>query len=156
MSPSLILTILILFGVLLVLVEVLFLPGFGIGLLGLASLGAACWYTFAHFGSTAGIWATVILSVALLLTVLFVLRSKTWKKAELNAEIGARANTDNERIAVGEHGVTITRLAPRGTARFGGLSTEVKSADNSMVAPGTEVEVVATEYNEIIVKPINR
>ena len=156
MSPSLILTILIIFGILLVLTEVLFLPGFGIGALGLALLAGACWYTFVHFGTTAGVWASVLLSVALLLTVLFVLRSKTWKKAELSAEINARANTDSEKVTVGERGVTITRLAPRGTALFGTLSAEVKSADNTMIDPGTGVEVVSTDNNEITVKPITQ
>lgn len=156
MSPSLILSVLIIFGVLLILTDVLFVPGAGIGILGLAALVAACWYTFRHFGTTAGVWMAVLVAVALLLLVLFVLRPKTWKKAELQTEIEARANTDSEKVTVGERGITITRLAPRGTARFGSMNTEVKSADNSMVGPGTAVEVLAVENNEIIVKPVNQ
>ena len=155
MSPTLILALLIIFGIILILVEVLFTPGIGVaGILGLGSLVWACVYTFNNFGSTAGIWMTAIISLSLLFLVIYALRAKTWKKLELNTEIGDKLNTDAEKVKVGDKGVTITRRAPRGTAKFENLSSEVKSADNSMVDPATEIEIVAIENNEIIVKPI--
>ena len=54
----------------------------------------------------------------------------------------------------GDKGVAQTRLAPMGTGRFGAVSCEVKSSDNSMIAAGTPLEVVAVENNQVIVKPI--
>jgi len=155
MSPSLILTTLILFGIIFILVELLFIPGVGVaGLLGLASLAYACVYTFNNFGNTAGIWMTVIISIAVLFLIIYALRAKTWKRLELNTEIKDKLNTDADKVKVGDKGITITRLAPRGTAKFGEMSTEVKSADNSLVDPATEIEIVALDNNEIIVKPI--
>ena len=43
-----------------------------------------------------------------------------------------------------------------GTGRFGDVSCEVKSHDNTMVAAGTPVEVIAIEENRPLVKPITQ
>ncbi|MCQ2171106.1 MAG: NfeD family protein [Bacteroidales bacterium] len=147
---------LILLGVILMLIELLLIPGVGVaGILSLASMGAACWYAFSFCSTVAGIVTTCI-SVALLIAMLIiVLREKTWKKFELGTEIKSKVNAESESLKVGDRGRTVTRLAPMGTALFADLSVEVKSSDNSMVSPGTTVEVVRIEDNKVIVKQVN-
>ena len=57
-------------------------------------------------------------------------------------------------LSVGDHGKTLTRLAPMGSVRFGDNVVEVKALEG-MLDPGVDVEVVLIEDNKIYVKPIN-
>ena len=92
--------------------------------------------------------------VLLLGLTIYVLRAKTWKKLALNTNIDSKIQFfDEERIAVGDTGRTITRLAPMGMARIGEESCEVKSLEG-IIDPGTEIEVVMIEDNRIYVKPV--
>ena len=146
---------LVLAAVVLMLVELLLTPGVGVaGFLSLGALGFSVWYAFDKFGSTAG-WTTLVASIVILVVLIaIILRSRTWKKLELRTEIQSKMNSEFESLSVGDKGVTVTRLAPLGTARFGSVSCEVKSSDNNMVSSGTSVEVVAIEDNKVEVKPI--
>ena len=146
---------LVIVGILLMLVELLLVPGVGVaGFLGLASLVAACWYTFACIGYSGGWWVTVFVLAMLVVMTVVVLRNRTWKRFELKTEVNSRVNEESSLVNPGDKGVAQTRLAPMGTGRFGAVSCEVKSSDNSMIAAGTPLEVVAVENNQVIVKPL--
>lgn len=148
---------LIVLGILLMFVELLILPGVGIaGVMGLASLAGSCVYAFLKIGDRAGIIVTVIVVVLILAMIVYVLRARTWKRFELKTEIDSKVGAETEGVKVSDKGTTLTRLAPMGTAKFESTSCEVKSYDNNMVAPGTEIEVVSIEDNKILVKPIKQ
>jgi len=150
-----IVTGLIIFGIILMFVETFLVPGIGVaGILSLVSLGAACWYSYTSISTPAGNRVTLGVCVFVVAFLVFVLRAKTWKRFELDAEIRSKVNDESEKIAVGQQGSALTRLAPMGTAEFNGLSCEVKSHDNKMVAAGTPVEVVRIEDKKVIVKTI--
>lgn len=149
--------ILIIVGVLLLLAEILIVPGVGVaGILGLLSLIGSCVYAFNVFGMTGG---TAVVAVNVLLVVgltAYVLRAKTWKKLTLNTYIGSKAISDDGlRLAVGDVGKTTTRLAPVGTARFQSGAYEVKALEG-MIDAGVEVEVALIENRKIIVKPVEK
>lgn len=147
---------LILVGILLMLIEMLLIPGVGVaGFLSVASLIASCWYAFNFMGRAAGFITAGIVLVLLALSLVFMLREKTWKRFELETEVDSKVNRAPEKVSPGDRGTTLTRLAPMGTAMFGDMSCEVKSHDNSMIAPGTEVEVLRIEDNKVIVKSLN-
>ena len=74
----------------------------------------------------------------------------------VNWAICGWVNEESSLVKPGDRGVAQTRIAPMGTGRFGGVSCEVKSSDNSMVSAGTPLEVVAVEDNQVIVKPIEQ
>ncbi len=145
--------ILVIVGVLLLLAELLIVPGVGVaGILGLCSLVGSCVYCFYHFSLTV---CTVVIAVNVLLVVVFtvfVLRGKTWKRLSLSAKIDNSVASGQRPLSVGDVGRTTTRLAPMGSARFGGEMYEVKSLEG-MVASGVEVEVVYLEDNKVVVKP---
>lgn len=146
---------LILVGIILMLVEMLLVPGVGVaGFASFLALGASCWYTFTCIGTAAGWWITSFVIVLLIVMIVVILRSRTWRKFELKTEVDSKVNEEPELVKAGERGVALTRLAPRGTGRFGSVSCEVKSADNSMVDAGTPLEIVSIEDNQVIVKPI--
>lgn len=147
---------LILLGILLMLIEMLLIPGVGVaGILSLASLGTSCWYSFVKVDTRTGIITTVVVTLLLVTMVLIILRAGTWKRFELKTEIDSKVNTERETVKAGDRGITTTRLAPIGSARIGNVVCEVCSADNSMTASGTMVEVVSVEDNKIFVKPIS-
>ena len=147
---------LIIAGILLMFVEFLLVPGVGVaGVFSLLSLGAACWYTFYCIGYSTGWWVTSVVLALLLVFLFIILRTKTWKKLELNTDVTSKVNTASSQLHVGDNGVTLTRLAPIGTGRFGTVCCEVKSSDSSMIASGTPVEVVQIIDNQVLVKPIN-
>jgi len=144
---------LILVGLVLIFAEILLVPGVGIaGILGLLSMGGSCFYAFYEFGNTVGAIVTAVNAVLIVALTIWVLRAKTWKKMALETNIDSKA-VESATLAVGDHGKTLTRLAPMGSARFGNYVVEVKALEG-MLDPDVLVEVVLIEDNKIYVKPI--
>ncbi len=156
MTPTLIIISLIIFGILALLAEFLLIPGIGIcGILGLGSIIYSAVYAFQFIGSTAGTIVVAIDIVIVVVSLVVMLKEKTWKRFELHEEIDSAVKDDSKLLHVGQRGRTLTRIAPMGTATFQGVSCEVKSADNTLIDPGMEVEVTRLEDSQIFVKPIN-
>ena len=140
---------LIIIGLLLMFAEILIIPGVGIaGILGVAAMAGSCVYAFLEIGQTAGVIVTAVNAVLLVLITIWVLRAKTWERLALATNIDSKAIVPEAEVVPGTVGVTITRLAPMGTARFGDLRLEV-TAREGIIDPGVEVEVV--EVDGIIV-----
>ena len=147
--------LLILLGLILLLVETLLLPGFFFtGILGVISLAAACYFGFVNYGNTGGI-ITVIISVLVAAAfMVWILRSKTWKKATLNTEIKATVDQRpaDKGITPGMKGVAQTRLNPMGRVRFdNGEEAEVHSLDG-LIDARKNVVVEQVDEEKIFVK----
>lgn len=151
MAFTIILTIV---GLVLLLSEIFLIPGVGVaGVLGVLSLGGACYYVFYEFGVLAGAIFTAAILVVLIALIIYTIKSRAWKKLALDTSIDSKVqNIEEAPLAVGDSGRAVTRLAPIGTARFDGKSYEVKSLEG-MIDAGTEVEIVMFEDNKIYVKP---
>ena len=155
MTPTLIIITLVLLGILMMLIEFLLTPGMGLaGIVGLASFVGACVYAFIKAGTQTGTIVTAVVALIVIILFVWMLRSKSWKKLEQKEQIDVRTNTDVEKVSVGDKGVTLSRLVPIGKVKFEKVTCEVHNADGTFVDPGVEVEVVAVEDNEVIVKPI--
>ena len=154
MAFTIILTIV---GLVLLLSEIFLIPGVGVaGVLGVLSLGGACYYVFYEFGVLAGAIFTAAILVVLIALIIYTIKSRAWKKLALDTSIDSKVqNIEEAPLAVGDSGRAVTRLAPIGTARFEGKSYEVKSLEG-MIDAGVEVEVVLIEDNRIIVKPLEK
>lgn len=147
--------ILILAGLIFMLAEILIFPGVGIsGILGVASLAGGCWYTFDKFGNTAGVVVICICLVLIIAAVIISLRAKTWNKLALKTKIVSKAGQDQTEVSVGDKGLTITRLAPMGTARINGKTYEVKAV-KGMLDAEEEVEVSMIDDGKIYVRKLN-
>ena len=143
---------LILAGIILILAELLLIPGVGVaGILGVLSICGASWYAFAVLGPLAGAIVTIFNVVALAVLTCFALRSRTWKKFELNTVIEKKESGIN--VNVGDRGRTVTRLAPMGTASISDTRMEVTALEG-MIDAGTEIEVAHIEKNKIYVRPV--
>ena len=142
---------LIIIGLLLVFAEILIIPGVGVaGVLGIAAMAGSCVYAFLEISQTAGIIVTAVNAVLLVFITIWVLRAKTWQRLALATNIDSKAVVPETEVVPGAIGVTITRLAPMGTARFGDLRLEV-TAREGMIDPGVEVEVVEVDGIKVYV-----
>ena len=148
--------ILILFGVLFLVAELVLLPGLSVGaVLSLVCYGSAVYMAFRDYDPLTGcIVVGAVLLLSLVATVVS-LRAKTWQRFSLRQEIDSSSMSSPEsELKVGDRGVTLSRLAPMGKVDFGGRTYEAKSLD-SFVDPRKEVEVVGFENFNVIVRTID-
>ena len=144
---------LILVGLVLMLAEILLIPGVGVaGVLGLLSLGGSCFYAFYEYGNVVGGIVTAVNVVLVVALLVWILRAKTWRRMSLETKIDSKA-VESSVLTVGDRGRTLTRLAPMGSARFGDYVIEVKAVEG-LLDPNIDVEVVLIEDNKIYVKPV--
>ena len=142
----------IIFGLVLMFAEILLIPGVGVaGVLGIISMGGSCYYAFREFDNTAGFIVLGVNVVLWTIVLIWVLRSKTWKKMALETNITSKVNIPQVSVAVGDKGVAATRLAPMGNVRFANHSLEVIAMDG-MISSGAEVEVVLIDDKKIYVR----
>lgn len=145
---------LIVLGIILILVEILLIPGFAVtGILGVGSLVLACYFGFTYLGTRAGV--IIIVGEVILLSVLlyYALRAKTWKKLSLHTNIDAKVDEHPETkgLVKGMEGFTTTRLNPMGRAKIGGFDLEVRSIDG-LIDERTEIVIDSIEDEKIFVK----
>ena len=140
--------LLVFFGLLFLVAELVLLPGVSIGaILALVSYGGAIYIAFRDYGPLA-----VVLILSFAATVVS-LRSKTWRRFSLKQKVDSSVMPEpvQQSVRVGDTGMTVSRLAPMGKVEIGGKIYEAKSMD-SYIDPRREVEVVGFENFNIIVR----
>lgn len=146
---------LLLLGVLLLLLEILFVPGTTIvGIGGVVLLIIGIYLAYAYLGSQAGHISLASCVAAVFLSLVVLLKGQTWKKMALDTNVEGKGVIEVEKlVAVGDEGKTITRLNPSGKALFGENIIEV-DASGEFVDAECKVEVTKVEQNKIRVKTI--
>ncbi|HNS17534.1 MAG TPA: NfeD family protein [Bacteroidales bacterium] len=148
--------ILLLVGFVLLLLEMLVIPGITVAaVLGFVSIALAVWGAFASYGTTAGFitLTTGILGSVVLLIV--ALKAKTWNRFALKSSIDGKVNVIGEAaVRSGDTGKTVSRLAPSGKALINGEYYEVHTI-GEFIDPGSEIVVTKVDFNQITVKPKN-
>ena len=147
--------LIVLFATVLLFVEVMLIPGFGFtGILGLLSMIGAISYSFFLIGNIAG-WITLLVACAICVGIfLWALYGKSLDKLALKKNIDSTVKEDEiKKFAVGDKGVTRTRLALIGEAEINGNIVEVKS-ESGLVDEGVPVEVVRLSEDTVFVKTI--
>ncbi|MDL2320163.1 NfeD family protein [Alistipes sp. OttesenSCG-928-B03] len=145
---------LILVGVLLLIAEVVLLPGVTVaGIAGFVAYGVAIYLGFANYGTGAGF---IVIGAILLVSILAFavsIRARTWQRLSLKNEIDSTSQPMAEdELKTGDRGVAITRLAPMGTVIINDKSYEAKSFGDRFLDQKTEVEVVGFENFNVVVK----
>jgi membrane-bound ClpP family serine protease len=149
----LILISLLTIGLILVITEILFVPGTTlVGILGVVVTIGGIYYAFISFDSQV---AWIILGLTLLLNfsvIIYGFRSGVWKKFALKESITSRAFDDRLLgLEVGMEGKAISDLKPIGKAEFLDRIFEVKS-NSGFISVGSKVFITKLENNTIIVK----
>ena len=151
----LIILLLVFLGIVLLLIEFTILPGITIaGIGGILLFAYSIYLAFSSYGSLAGFLTLGF--VMIVAPVLFVrlFKGKTGKKMVLSTVVTGIANQIDDKIKVGDIGVTIGRLAPMGKIKVNGEVVEVKST-GTYVDPGEKVRIIQIEKSLITVEPLN-
>ncbi|MDX5320918.1 MAG: NfeD family protein [Bacteroidota bacterium] len=142
-------------GIVLILLDLFFIPGGIVAFFGLALVVYADYRAFQDLGNSAG-WAfTLSTGIVSILLLIQFFRASFWNKFGPKDEIDGRVNTEDlEKVQIGDHGIAIGVIRPSGNARFGDHVVEVH-AKHQFIAEHSRVEIVRIEENKIIVKPID-
>lgn len=147
---------LVLVGILLIIAEIIFVPGTTIvGILGFLSGILGVYLSFDYFGSVTGGWVAFGSSVAFGIALYYSFKSNTWDKFSLKDTNSGKVNEDlTAALAVGDEGLAISVLKPVGKAEFGVGEFEVKTLGD-YTESGTRIKIIKLEKNNIVVEPIN-
>lgn len=146
---------LLLLAAVLLVVEVCFIPGFGLsGIMGFLSMAGAVLYAFFEIGNVAG-WITLLLSgVICVALVIWALYGKSLDKVALKKNINSTVQlVDVKNFNVGDCGVARTRLALIGEAEINGVIIEVKS-ENGFIDEGDKVVITRIAGASLFVKKV--
>ena len=153
--PWLTIALLLLFGLLFVAVEVIFIPGTTlVGFVGFVLLVVGVWMGYRDFGAPVGHYALLTVAVLASLIVYVGLRPKNLAKVALNTVNNATVrDVRRADVALGTVGRTLSALRPAGTALFGDERREVVTR-GEFVASGSDVRVLGIEQNRIVVSAV--
>ena len=151
----LIITLLVIAGLLLFIVEVFLIPGISIaGIASAACLLYANYHAFANIGVTGGLITLGATAIGCVIVTAWFMKSKTIDKLALKKNISSKVtNKAIQNIQVGDTGISITRLALIGNADFDGNIVEVRSADG-FLNEKTPIIVERIDESAIIVKKL--
>ncbi|WP_276499530.1 NfeD family protein [Pontibacter litorisediminis] len=143
-------------GLLLIIVELIFVPGTTIvGILGFVLTAIGIWIGYAALGTETGhiiLGATVLISG---IAFLYSFRSDSWTRFALREQNRGHVNEEYQHtLQVGEEGTTVSALRPQGTALFAERHHEVQTR-GEFVAPNTPIRIIRLDQNKIIVEAIS-
>lgn len=147
-------SLLILLGLILFVVELVLLPGITIAAVGaFASLVGAVTWAFVAEGATTGFIVLGIVVLLLILLTILCLRPRTWNRFALKTNIESQVQPQKieKQVGIGMYGTTLTRLAPMGKVQIGEHIYEAKSLD-SYIDPRQTVIVIGYDNANIIVR----
>ena len=142
----LIVLMLILIGAILVVLEILVLPGINVaGILGFISIIAGVYFGYAYYGGVTGhliLAGTVVFGFGM---------TKTWKRLSLDTRLEGTVEGIGDSVKAGDCGETLGRLAPMGNVKLGDMVVEAESRSGYIDAH-RPVEVVKVLRNKVIVQ----
>jgi membrane-bound serine protease (ClpP class) len=149
-----IIIVLLIVGLVLMTLEVVVIPGFGVaGILGLICLGAGAVLSFMEFGSFAGTMVVIGTLVLGTVMIIFLARSRYARNMELDSSGGKSGVPEGRERWVGKEGEAISTLRPSGTAVFGDERMPVLT-EGTFAKKGTRVRVLRVEGGKLVVEPV--
>lgn len=147
---------LILIGLVLVILEIFFVPGTTVvGIAGVILAGVGIYLAYQHFGNETGWYFLLGTLGATAVALYFSFRTKAWARFANKSAVAGRVNEDvSIAVQIGDEGVAVSTLKPYGKAQFGDEVYEVKSLGD-YVNVGTRLEVIQLQGSQIIVKALS-
>lgn len=151
----LVIAALILAGLLLIIVEIVFIPGTTVvGLLGLVFTIVGIVFSYNHFGSEVGFYVLLGTTLSSAAALYLSFRKGAWKKFSHHSSIDSKVNEGMaDHLTAGEEGTSVSALRPMGSAEFNGKIFEVKT-NGEFVNNGVKIRIVKIRSNDILVEPI--
>ena len=145
---------LLIIGLILILIEILFIPGTTVfGIFGILAIFYSDYLSFQYFGTEFAIVYSIANSILVLFVVIYSLKTNTWKRIALNKIHNAKVENKFDAIKVGDEGKTTSALRPYGKAIFSDKFYEVKSSEN-FIDENKKIKIINILQDKIIVKKI--
>lgn len=143
----------LLIGLILVLAEILFVPGTTVvGIIGLIVTAGGIYFAFIKFDTHVGYIVLISAVLLNLIALVYGFRSGVWNKFALKDAITSRSFDDRlAGLEIGMAGKAVSDIKPIGKAEFGDNIYEVKS-DSGFIPVGSNVFITKLEDNKIIIK----
>lgn len=154
MTLSLIIGLLV-FGIVLVLVEIFITPGLVVGIIGGVMISLGVYFAYSDFGHSYGLTAVVFTVLILSVAIFLAFRNGAWNRFATKSVIDGKANNIHLlKVDVGDVGTTLSALRPAGSALLNGQKMEVHTEGGFLLA-NVPIEVVKRVQNRVSVKQIN-
>lgn len=151
---ALLVSVVILLGIILIILEVFVIPGGIVGLFGIAVAAVGISLAYTHLGTAWGNSFTIGSVMLTMLLLVYGLKSGVWKKLSQQGVIDSRMNEVNTaQVKPGATGISLSALRPTGTGLFNDEKVEVHS-EGEIIPANVNIEIIKIEDNRIIVKPI--
>ena len=147
---------LIVLGLVLIIIEIIFVPGTTfVGVGGFVFLIIGIFLSFNYFGRETG-WTIVGISSVISGGLFYYsFKANVWSRFALKSSIDSKVNEgDLDHLRLGQEGITISALRPVGKAELLNKLFEVKTL-GEYVDSGTRIRIIKILSNQIIVEPIN-
>ena len=145
---------LLIIGLILILIEILFIPGTTVfGIFGILAIFYSDYLSFQYFGTEFAIVYSIANSILVLFVVIYSLKTNTWKKIALNKIHNVKVENKFDSLKVGDEGKTTSALRPYGKAFFSDKFYEVKSSEN-FIDENKKIKIINILQDKIIVKKI--
>jgi len=153
--------ILFVIGLILLLAEIFFIPGFGLaGISGIAAILVSIFLTFGNI-----VQATYSISIALgvsvvgfFLLIKYIPSTQTWRKfvlsTEQKKELGYTVGTKDLNRLNGKEGIAITPLRPSGIIKVNGKKLNALTR-GEYVDSNTKIKIISVEGNKIVVETVD-
>lgn len=154
MSAILIVVGLMIAGLVLMAIEVVVIPGFGvIGVLGGAAIVGSGYLAVTELSPTYAGLAIAAGVIGAGVMLWFLPRSRAARAMVLETQTLGAAGDPELAVLLGRQGVTITPLRPAGTVEIDDRPVDVVS-DGQYVETGTRVKVTHVEGSRVVVEPL--
>tara|TARA_B100001057_G_scaffold248965_2_gene249175 strand:- start:326 stop:790 length:465 start_codon:yes stop_codon:yes gene_type:complete len=149
----LILCLLLFLGIILILIEILFIPGTTVfGILGLISVFVSDYLSISYFGVEIGIIYSITSGILCLLIIIYALKSDTWNKVSLkNIHTHKVSKNQYSELSIGDIGISSSSLKPYGKGVFKDKSYEIKSLEN-FIEENKKIKIINILQDKILVK----
>lgn len=148
----LVLSTLLLIGLILLVVEILFIPGTTVvGIFGFLVSFAGLTFAFLNFDYSIALWITGLALAINFAAVWYGFSSGVWKKFSLKStQSGGAFDGRTDGLEVGMKGLAVSDIKPYGKASFNDIWVEVKS-ESGFIGVNTPVTITKIENNKISV-----
>jgi membrane-bound ClpP family serine protease len=147
---------LIVFGLGLIVAEVIFVPGTTlVGILGFLLTASGVYMGFINFGDNTGMWLLGLSLLGGVGAIVYGIRSDTWTRFSLNSTSEGRVNDEFiNQLSVGAIGKAVSELRPQGKVLFQEQIYEVRTFGQYLES-GTEVRIAKVASHTIYVEPLS-
>ncbi|MFA6470814.1 MAG: NfeD family protein [Candidatus Latescibacterota bacterium] len=149
---TLTIALLVVCGFILLVIEVLLIPGFSIpGILGIGMIIYGVWRARVAYGFEGALVTMLLCAVGAVVLILFALKSRTVRSVGLEYDEKGHSSIDDYTALVGKEGTALTKLRPAGIATIEGNRIDVVT-DGEFIEANSPIRVAGIEGARIIVE----